>query len=66
MTDVILPKLSGAELAREVTAMSPDVVTFFISGYTDRGLVNYDPADSTVGFLQKPFALQNLLEKQER
>ena len=63
VTDVILPKLSGAELAREVAAMSPDVVTLFISGYTDRGLVSYDPHDSTVGFLQKPFALRTLLEK---
>jgi FixJ family two-component response regulator len=63
LTDVILPKLSGAELAREVAAMSPDVATIFISGYTDRGLVDYDRADSTVGFLQKPFALRTLLEK---
>jgi FixJ family two-component response regulator len=63
VTDVILPKLSGAELAREVKTMSPDVMTLYISGYTDRGLVDYDPASPTVGFLQKPFALRTLLEK---
>jgi PAS domain S-box-containing protein len=63
ITDVILPKLSGAELAREVATMSPNAMTLYISGYTDRGLVEYDPADPTVGFLQKPFALRVLLEK---
>jgi len=63
LTDVILPKLRGGELARKVASMSPDVVTLFFSGYIDRGLVDYDPADSTVGFLQKPFALRTLLEK---
>jgi CheY-like chemotaxis protein len=63
VTDVILPKMSGVELAREVATMSPDVVTLYISGYTDRGLVAYDPASLTVGFLQKPFALRTLLEK---
>ena len=63
MTDMILPKMSGAELAREVAEMSPDVLTLYISGYTDRGLIDYDPDSPTVGFLQKPFALRTLLEK---
>jgi CheY-like chemotaxis protein len=63
ITDVILPKKSGAELAREVTTMSPDVVTLYMSGYTDRKLVDFDVANSSVGYLQKPFALQTLLEK---
>ena len=63
VTDMILPKMRGAELAREVVAMSPSVITLYISGYTDRGLVDYDPANSMVGFLQKPFALGTLLEK---
>ncbi len=63
LTDIILPKLSGVELAREVATMSPQVVTLYMSGYTDRELSDYDPATSTAGFLQKPFALQVLLQK---
>ena len=43
--------------------MSPQTVTLYMSGYTDRELTDYDPASSTVGFLQKPFALQTLLQK---
>jgi two-component system, cell cycle sensor histidine kinase and response regulator CckA len=45
LTDVILPKKSGAELAREVSILSPDVATLYMSGYTDRNLVDYDPGE---------------------
>jgi CheY-like chemotaxis protein len=62
ITDVIMPKLSGADVAREVAKIFPDVVTLYISGYTDRGLADYDPAKSNVWFMQKPFALRTLLE----
>jgi PAS domain S-box-containing protein len=63
VTDVILPKLSGAELAREVAKISPNAVTLYMSGYTDRELIDYDPANLRTGFLQKPFGLRTLLEK---
>jgi two-component system, cell cycle sensor histidine kinase and response regulator CckA len=63
ITDMILPKMSGAEVAQEVAKLSPQAVTLYMSGYTDRELLGYDPASSTVGFLQKPFPLQTLLQK---
>jgi DNA-binding NtrC family response regulator len=63
ISDIILPKLRGTEVAREVATMSPQVVTLYMSGYTDRELIDFDPASSTVRFLQKPFALQTLMEK---
>jgi hypothetical protein len=63
ITDIILPKMKGTELAREVAKISPQVVTLLMSGYTDREVIDYDPASSTVGFLQKPFGLQTLLQK---
>jgi two-component system, cell cycle sensor histidine kinase and response regulator CckA len=63
ITDIILPKLSGVEIAREVARTSPQAVTLFMSGYTDRDLIDYDPATSSAEFLQKPFALQTLLQK---
>jgi PAS domain S-box-containing protein len=63
ITDMILPKLSGMELAPEVGRMAPQVVTLYMSGYTDRELIDYDPANLTTGYLQKPFALQTLLQK---
>jgi signal transduction histidine kinase/ActR/RegA family two-component response regulator len=63
ITDIILPKLSGVELAREVARTSPQSVTLYMSGYSDRELKDYDPTTSTAEFLQKPFALQTLLQK---
>ncbi len=63
ITDMILPKLSGAELAREIATISPKLMTLYISGYTDREVTEYDQANSRTGFLQKPFALQTLLKK---
>jgi PAS domain S-box-containing protein len=63
ITDMILPKMSGAELARELAKISPQAVTLYMSGYTDRELIDFDPASLTTGFLQKPFALQTLLQK---
>jgi FixJ family two-component response regulator len=60
---MLLPILSGAEVAREVAKISPRAVTLYMSGYTDRELSGYDPAKLRTGFLQKPFALQTLLEK---
>ena len=50
-------------MAREVAKTSPQAVTLYMSGYTDRALTDYDQATSTAGFLQKPFALQTLLQK---
>lgn len=63
ITDMLLPNLSGAEVAREVAQISPQAVTLYMSGYTDREWTGYDPAQLRTGFLQKPFALQALLEK---
>jgi two-component system, cell cycle sensor histidine kinase and response regulator CckA len=63
ITDLILPKLSGVEIAREVAKISPQVVTLYMSGYTDRKLMDLDLTSPAVGFLQKPFALQSLLQK---
>ena len=63
VTDIIMPKLCGAELAREVAKISPKVAILYMSGYTDRELMDYDPETSAAKFLQKPFALRVLLEK---
>jgi CheY-like chemotaxis protein len=63
ITDMILPKMSGAEVAQEVAKISPQAVTLYMSGYTDREMVEFDPTSLTTGFLQKPFALQTLLHK---
>ena len=61
LTDIILTKMSGTELAQELATKCPDIVTIYMSGYTDRAVYGLESA--TVGFLQKPFLLETLLQK---
>ena len=39
LTDIIMPKVSGTELARELAKKYPDLVTIYMSGYTNRAVV---------------------------
>jgi two-component system cell cycle sensor histidine kinase/response regulator CckA len=55
MTDMIMPKMNGRELAKQLTATRPEMRVLYISGYTDRGLGGGTTIDSTMNFLQKPF-----------
>jgi CheY-like chemotaxis protein len=63
ITDMMLPKMGGAEIAREVAEKCPQVAVLYMSGYSERELTEYDPATSTVDFLQKPFTLHAFLQK---
>lgn len=68
LTDVLMPKLSGRELADKLSDRLPATRVIFMSGYT-AGEIDYDalsaPSNSGVarGFLQKPFTPDVLLEK---
>ena len=57
ITDVVVPKLDGPQLAEKLTAAMPDLKVLFISGYVDREM----PAD--IEYLEKPFTMQKLLLK---
>jgi len=62
MTDMIMPKLNGRELAKQLTATRPEMRVLYISGYTDRG-IGGGTIDSTMNFLQKPFGFDALGRK---
>jgi two-component system cell cycle sensor histidine kinase/response regulator CckA len=55
LTDLVMPKMSGFELAREVAALRPEIKTLFMSGYADSHLGSGMQLDEKVPFLQKPF-----------
>jgi CheY-like chemotaxis protein len=62
LTDVIMPRMTGAELAGHLARRQPDVRVVFMSGYTD------DPVVQRVGrmspiFLHKPFTTDTLVTK---
>jgi len=61
VTDVVMPGMSGPELARQVRQAHPDMAVIFISGYSEdaAGAEDIDSAD----FLPKPFGLKQLGDK---
>ena len=59
LTDVVMPRMGGVDLAAELQRLRPGIVTLFMSGYTFRELEVPDGGD--VHFLQKPFTPTVLL-----
>jgi two-component system, cell cycle sensor histidine kinase and response regulator CckA len=66
LTDVVMPGLSGPELAARLQELRPDLRVLLMSGYT-RGSIGPDDGDlgADTAYLQKPFSLDVLQEKLE-
>jgi len=63
LTDVILPEMSGAELARRLTGLNPQLRVLFMSGYIDDSVVRQGIRNPGVAYLQKPFSPTSLAIK---
>ena len=60
VTDVVMPKMSGRELAQRVASLRPEMRVLFVSGYTGDSLTLPGPH---VAFLEKPFGPSDLIKK---
>ncbi len=63
VTDVVMPHMSGSELAAKLAAERPDMKILFISGYTDDTVFRHGFLEGGVAYLQKPFNLKSVAEK---
>ena len=63
VTDVVLPAMSGAQLADFLVAEHPEMKILFVSGYAEKIIAAHGPLHVRAGFLQKPFSLRELAVK---
>jgi CheY-like chemotaxis protein len=60
LTDVVMPGLSGPELAESLTSIRPDTKVLYTSGYTDKVRAHHTLIGRSNAFLQKPFTPETL------
>jgi CheY-like chemotaxis protein len=63
LTDIVMPQISGVELAREMYALRPETQVLFMSGYTDNAVVEQQLLSGDRGFIHKPFTAAALNQK---
>ena len=63
VTDVVMPGMSGSELAASLVRARPELKVLYVSGYADESIVRHGILEPGLAFLQKPFTPDALAAK---
>jgi CheY-like chemotaxis protein len=63
LTDVVMPEMSGLDLAKELAVIFPTMKSLFVSGYASSVIAHEGVLSEEVHFMSKPFSLQALANK---
>ncbi|MBN1318885.1 MAG: response regulator [Anaerolineales bacterium] len=63
LTDLVMPVMSGKELAEQLLIQKPDLKVLFMSGYSDAAIIRGGKVVKGAAFLSKPFSMDNLIGK---
>jgi CheY-like chemotaxis protein len=63
LTDVVMPGMSGRELADALLNLHPELKVIYMSGYTDNSIVHHGILEKGIHYIQKPFTIERLARK---
>ncbi len=63
ISDVVMPGMSGRDLAKRLSEMHPHLKILYVSGYMEEAIIHQGILETGTAFLQKPFTLQALSRK---
>jgi DNA-binding response OmpR family regulator len=60
LTDLVMPRTSGRQLAEMIRPLRPDIAILYMSGYTDDVVIRRGVLEAGMAFIQKPFGADDL------